>query len=193
LKLAADQDILPLTSSMMGMEAVSRQYASYVRYRRDAGKSLDDLNMALQCMTHCAPTMKEALDQLPYIRWQTRAQKALTEKKVIDGKTQGVPYEGEMTDELFLDRTYLGDPDYLIEKFKKANDAGITNISHWMMWGGIEHEKLMRSIKLMGEKVIPELRDLTPPESLIDNALRSDALEANSGSFTVTGEKLKDS
>ncbi len=98
-----------------------------------------------------------------------------------------------MTDELFLDRTYLGDPDYLIEKFKKANDAGITNISLWRMWGGIEHEKLMRSIKLMGEKVIPELRDLTPPESLIDNALRSDALEANSGSFTVTGEKLKDS
>jgi len=57
----------------------------------------------------------------------------------------------------------------------------------------VEHEKLMRSIKLMGEKVIPELRDLTPPKSLTDNALRSDALEAKSGSFTVTGEKLKDS
>jgi hypothetical protein len=137
--------------------------------------------------------MKEALNQLPYIRWQVRAQKALTEKKVIDGKTQGVPYEGEMPEELFLDRTYLGDPDYLIEKFKKANDAGITNISLWMMWGGIEHEKLMRSIKLMGEKVIPELRDLTPPKSVIDNALASEPTETKSGSFTVTGEKLKDS
>jgi len=193
LKLAADEDILPLTSSMMGMEAVSQQFASYVRYRRAAGKSLDDLSMALQCMTHCAPTMKEALDQIPYIRWQIRAQKALTAKKVIDGKTQGVPYEGEMPEELFLDRTYLGDPDYLIEKFKKANDAGITNISLWMMWGGIEHEKLMRSIKLMGEKVIPELRDLAPPKSVIVNALRSEAMEPKGGSFTVTGEKLENS
>ena len=115
----------------------------------------------------------------------------MTAKKVIDGKTQGVPYEGEMPEELFLDRTFLGDPDYLIEKFKKANDAGITNISLWMMWGGIEHEKLMRSIKLMGEKVIPELRDLTPPKSVIDNALRSEAMEPKGGSFTVTGEKLE--
>ena len=28
-----------------------------------------------------------------------------------------------------------------------------------MMFGGIEHEKLMRSIRLMGEQVIPALRD----------------------------------
>ena len=193
LKLAAEEDILPLTSSMMGMDAVSQQFATYVRYRRDAGKSVDNLSMALQCMTHCAPTMKDALDQLPYIRWQIRAQKALTEKKVVDGKTQAVPYEGEMPDDLFLDRTYLGDPDYLIEKFKKANDAGITNISLWMMWGGIEHEKLMSSIKLMGEKVIPELRDLTPPKNVVEDALKSTPSENGAGSFTVTGEKLKDS
>ena len=50
----------------------------------------------------------------------------------------------------------------------------------------------MRSIKLMGEKVIPELRDLTPPKSVIDDALRSEAIESKGGSFTVTGEKLKD-
>lgn len=39
------------------------------------------------------------------------------------------------------------------------------------MWGGIEHEKLMRSIKLMGEKVIPELKDLAPPKRVVENAL----------------------
>ena len=40
-----------------------------------------------------------------------------------------------------------------------------------MMFGGIEHEKLMRSIRLMGEQVIPALRDLEPPESLYDELL----------------------
>jgi hypothetical protein len=35
-----------------------------------------------------------------------------------------------------------------------------------MMFGGIEHEKLMRSIRLMGEEVIPALRDVHPPGDL---------------------------
>ena len=47
LKLAAEEDILPLTSSMMGMDAVSQQFATYVRYRRDAGKSVDNLSCLL--------------------------------------------------------------------------------------------------------------------------------------------------
>jgi hypothetical protein len=35
-----------------------------------------------------------------------------------------------------------------------------------MMFGGIEHEKLMRSIRLMGEEVIPALRHVQPPADL---------------------------
>jgi hypothetical protein len=35
-----------------------------------------------------------------------------------------------------------------------------------MMFGGIEHEKIMRSIKFMGEEVIPALKDVHPPEGL---------------------------
>ena len=37
-----------------------------------------------------------------------------------------------------------------------------------MMFGNIPHEKVMRSIKLMGEHVIPALRDVEPPSSLYD-------------------------
>jgi hypothetical protein len=40
-----------------------------------------------------------------------------------------------------------------------------------MMSGGIKHEKLMRSIKLIGEKVIPELKDVAPPKRVVENAL----------------------
>ena len=103
-----------------------------------------------------------------------------------------MPSQDEIVSQpLFLERTYLGDADYLIEKFKKANDAGITHISLWMMWGGIEHEKLMRSIKLIGDKVIPVLRDLTPPKSVVENALHPEFKGDKSGSFSVTSEKLK--
>ena len=187
MKLAAAKDITPLTSSMMGMDGVASQFGSYVRARKDLGKSVEGLQMSLQCMTHCAPTMEEALSQLPYIRWQIRAQKALTERRVVNGKTQAEPYEGEMAQDIFLDRTYLGDPESLITKFKRANDIGITNISLWMDWGGIEHENLMRSIKLFGEEVLPVLKDLNPPESSVTKAIASEEVE---GTFTVTGDRL---
>jgi hypothetical protein len=36
-----------------------------------------------------------------------------------------------------------------------------------MMFGGIEHEKIMRSVRLMGEVVIPALKDVHPPASLV--------------------------
>ena len=35
-----------------------------------------------------------------------------------------------------------------------------------MMFGGLEHEKIMRSIRLMGEEVIPALKDVHPPPEL---------------------------
>jgi hypothetical protein len=37
-----------------------------------------------------------------------------------------------------------------------------------MMLGDIPHDKVMRSIKLMGEEVIPALKDVHPPAELYD-------------------------
>jgi hypothetical protein len=45
----------------------------------------------------------------------------------------------------------------------------------------------------MEEKAIPELKDLAPPKRVINNALVSEFRGDKSGSFIVTGEKLKDS
>ena len=122
-------------------------------------------------MTHVAPTDEEALEALPYVRWQTRAQRGLSRHDVNNGAINAIPFDGELDDEAFLDRLYFGSPETVIEKFRRAASAGATHISNWMMFGGIEHEKLMRSIRLMGEQVIPALRDLEPPESLYDDLL----------------------
>jgi hypothetical protein len=65
-----------------------------------------------------------------------------------------------------MDRLFFGSPETVIAKLKVAASAGVTHISNWMMFGGIEHEKLMRSIRLMGEEVIPTLRDVQPPAEL---------------------------
>ena len=189
MKLAVEEDITPFTSSMTGMDAVSSRFGSYVGARNDANKPLNNVEMSLQCMTHCSSTNQEALDNLPNIRWKIRAQKALTEMQVVDRRAQAHPYQGETELDIFLDRTYLGDPDSLIQKFQRANEVGITDISLWMDWGGIGHEKLVKSMRLLGEEVIPDVRSLTPPDSAVQEALEAKSIE---GSFTITGDRLSD-
>ena len=76
-------------------------------------------------------------------------------KDVIDGKVQASPYEGELSDEEFTDRLFFGSPETVVEKFKRAASVGATHVSSWMMFGGIEHEKLMRSIRLIVRRPQP--------------------------------------
>jgi alkanesulfonate monooxygenase SsuD/methylene tetrahydromethanopterin reductase-like flavin-dependent oxidoreductase (luciferase family) len=123
-------------------------------------------------MTHVAPTDEEAYDAVAYARWQTRAQRGLNRRDVTNGRVEASPYTGELDDAAYLDRLFVGSPATVIEKFKRAASLGATHISNWMMFGGIEHEKLMRSIRLMGEEVIPALRDVHPPADLPQQLLR---------------------
>jgi hypothetical protein len=79
---------------------------------------------------------------------------------------QVVPYEGELDDNGFMQRLFFGSPETVIEKFRQAAALGVTNVSKWMMFGSIEHERIFKSVRLMGEVVIPALQDLRPPRSL---------------------------
>ena len=95
-------------------------------------------------------------------------------------KTEALYEDGEAT--LRRAFEFLELPYHAPEKFKKLNSVGATHISNWMMFGGMEHEKLMRSIRLMGEEVIPALKDLDPPASLYEE-LAEDA--------PITAEELQ--
>ncbi len=176
MQLAAQHDMLPLSSSSLGMDGVRKQLGSYLQACEDLGKPQRQPSLALQCMTYVAPTDEEALEALPYVRWQTRAQRGLNRHAVTNGSVEATPFDGELDDETFLDRLYFGSPETIIEKFKRASEAGATHISNWMMFGGIEHEKLMRSVRLMGEQVIPALCDTEPPAALYDELLRQPAV-----------------
>ncbi|MCH9040306.1 MAG: LLM class flavin-dependent oxidoreductase [Chloroflexi bacterium] len=166
MKLAAKLDMLPLSSGMMGMDGVKKQLGVFVHSMKDVGKPLTGINLGLQCMTHVAPTDEEAFAEVKYARWQNRAQRGLSRQAVTNGQVEATPYEGELDDESYLERLYFGSPETVIKKFKAAAAAGATHISNWMMFGGMEHEKLIRSIRLMGEEVIPALKDVMPPAAL---------------------------
>jgi alkanesulfonate monooxygenase SsuD/methylene tetrahydromethanopterin reductase-like flavin-dependent oxidoreductase (luciferase family) len=172
MRMAAQLDMLPFSSGMMGTEGIRAQFGALVHAHADLGKPLTNLRLGLQCMTHVAPTDEEACEALPYVRWQTRAQRGLNRQEVTNGKVNASAFQGELEDKSFLDRLFFGSPETLIAKFKHAASVGVTHISNWMMFGGIEHEKLMRSIRLMGEEVIPALREVQPPADLPDALLQ---------------------
>ena len=164
--------MLPLSSGMMGTDGVRSQFGALVHAHDELNKPTSGLRLGLQCMTHVAPTDEEAYAEVKHARWQTRAQRGLNRQDVTDGRVDASPYDGEIDDDTYLDRLFFGSPQTVIEKFKRAASVGATHVSNWMMFGSLEHEKLMRSIRLMGEEVIPALRDLNPPDSLAGELLR---------------------
>jgi len=182
MKLAAEWDMMPITTGLLGSEGILSHMSALVQARCQLGKPNDGLTLGLQSITHVAETDAEAEAQLGYARWQNRAGRALARLDVKNGRVQVGPYEGELDDRNFLDRLYFGSPDTVTEKFKEAADLGVTHVSNWMMFGGIEHEKIMRSIRLMGEEVIPALKDVHPPVGLYDRLAQAPP---------VTTEKLQ--
>jgi hypothetical protein len=82
-----------------------------------------------------------------------------------------IPFDNELDDESFWNSLYYGSPDRLLRKYLALAEAGATFASCWMMTGGIEHAKLMHSIHLMGEHVLPAVHAAQPAPGLADELL----------------------
>jgi hypothetical protein len=85
---------------------------------------------------------------------------------VVDGRVNAIPVDGEPDDEAFWQALYYGDPDRVRSKYLALAEAGATFASCWMMAGGMPHDLLMRSVKLMGEEVLPAVHEAKHPEGL---------------------------
>jgi alkanesulfonate monooxygenase SsuD/methylene tetrahydromethanopterin reductase-like flavin-dependent oxidoreductase (luciferase family) len=192
MRVAAQLDMLPFSSGMMGTDGIRAQFGALVHAHAGLGKALSDLHLGLQCMTHVAPTDEEASEALRYVRWQTRAQRGLNRQEVLSGRVEASPYPNELDDKSLLDRLFFGSPETVIAKFKHAARVGVTHSSNWMMFGGIEHEKLMRSIRLMGEEVIPVLRDTRPPADLAAQLLNEPVITAEELQASRFGRSPRD-
>ena len=175
LRLAAEHDISPLVSGFAGTQAVRDMTVSLLRERAAAGRPTDTWEIGAQTFCHVGPTEAEAREAAKYPRWQQRAGRALNRKDVTDGRVNATPVDGEPDDEAFWNALYFGDPDRVRSKYLALAEAGATFASCWMMTGGMPHELLMRSIKLMGEEVLPALHEAPRPQGLPDSLDGSEA------------------
>jgi alkanesulfonate monooxygenase SsuD/methylene tetrahydromethanopterin reductase-like flavin-dependent oxidoreductase (luciferase family) len=168
LRLAAERDIWPLVSGFAGTAAVRDVALNLLRERRAAGRSTETWELGAQTFCHVAPTNAEAREAAKYPRWQQRAGRALNRRDVTDGRVNPAPVDGEPDDEAFWQALYYGDPDRVRSKYLALAEAGATFASCWMMTGGMPHELLMRSVKLMGEEVLPALHEAGRAEGLAE-------------------------
>ena len=171
LRLAAEMDISPLVSGFGGTQAVRDMTLGLLRERAAAGRPVDTWEIGAQTFCHVAPSNEEARAAAKYPRWQQRAGRSLTRRDVVDGRVNAIPVDGEPDDEAFWEALYYGDPDRVRAKYLALAEAGATFASCWMMAGGMPQELLMRSIKLMGEEVVPALHEAKPPAGLGAEAL----------------------
>jgi alkanesulfonate monooxygenase SsuD/methylene tetrahydromethanopterin reductase-like flavin-dependent oxidoreductase (luciferase family) len=177
LKLCAERDIVPIVPNATVRESAPR----FLSFRRDAGKPADRWELGCQTVNLVADSEDEARASMSYARWQIRANRALNRLDVKNGAVNAVPVEGEADDESFFKTLFYGNPDQVTAKYRRLAANGATFASTWMMVGGIERAKLMKSIRLMGEHVIPALRDVQPPSDLADRIAEADLTTAGSG------------
>lgn len=147
---------LPLMVAIIGGE--TRRFKPLIDLYREAGRraghSPDQLKVGIHSLGYVAKTTKEAIDDFypGYAHTFTEI-----------GKERGWP---EMTRADFdaqrgpQGALLVGDPEEVIDKIIRhsKNLGGISRITFMMNPASLPHEKLMRSIELVGTRVAPSLR-----------------------------------
>ena len=158
IELVGRLGMTPITSVALGPERLAEQRAEYQQARARHGRAHEPLDVVAHGHTFVAETDAEVREILPEARWQRRAVPALVAGRVTGGVLDVQPLEDEPDDDALLSSQLFGTPAQLIERLRALEAAGVTYVSMLITFGGLDHERVMRSIRLMGEAVIPALR-----------------------------------
>lgn len=147
---------LPLMVAIIGGE--TRRFRSLVELYREAGKRAghapEKLKVGLHSLGYVAPTTQEAVDDYfpGYARTFTKI-----------GRERGWPPVTRATFDAQIGAKgalLVGNPEEVAEKIARHSEAlgGISRLTFQMDNADLSHEKLMRSIELIGTRLAPLLR-----------------------------------
>lgn len=182
IQFAGRRGYVLCTTGFLNLHGVRQAHALYLQARQEAGLSTSDYEFGIQPMVHVAESDAEALAALPHARWQNRAGQALRRgDPVVRGQPNAIPYEGERDDEAFLDTVIFGSPETVIRKLKAYQEIGVTLCSCWMDFGAIEHERMLKSLRLLAEQVMPALATEERPTVAAEGPVDTSALPGSGG------------
>ena len=151
---------LPLMVAIIGGE--TRRFRPLVDLYREAGAkaghSADALTVGVHSLGYVAETSEQARDD--FYPGYARAMTDIGKERGWPPMTRG-RFEAQLGPHGAL---LVGSPDELVEKIIRHSEAlgGISRLTFQMNVASLSHEKLMRAIELLGDRVAPQLRDVAP-------------------------------
>ena len=126
-------------------------------YRQVLGESGFDGPAALPMMreTYVAEDREVAMyESRPHLEGKYRAYSQWGQDKALPGEESfEMPFE-----DLARDRFLIGTPDDLVSEIRRyERDLGVTHMILRFQWPGLEQDKVMEQLELMGKHVIPRL------------------------------------
>jgi alkanesulfonate monooxygenase SsuD/methylene tetrahydromethanopterin reductase-like flavin-dependent oxidoreductase (luciferase family) len=127
------------------------------RTRHELGRPVPE-EMACHKEVFIAPDMETALREgKPFVEGKLKMYARWGQARELPGASADFVNEG--FDELRKDRVIVGDPEHCIAEFRRYHaEVGITHFSCVLNWPGMQHWQVIRSIELLGERVLPALR-----------------------------------
>ena len=133
---------------------LERQMALYRKALQEAGKPFPaELPMIKEL--YVAPDRRTALQECrPFLEAKYQAYASWGQDKALPpGDSFGLAFE-----ELVRDRFIIGDPDDCIRELRRYIEAlGVNCFIFRIQWPGMEQAKVLRTIKLLAERVMPAL------------------------------------
>ena len=165
-----------LYGSVFGLspEVAMQRRVDYYNGLAAGGHSLEGRSLGCLIMVYVAETMEKARDEFrDVVVWYYRTIAKYVAPKAGEDPIKTYEMYASFRDlasavswENLLEREAVvcGDPDYVGEKLEKLQQIyGFTDLLCWTRLGGLDHRKVLRSMELMQDKVIPRLRNSSPP------------------------------
>ncbi|MFQ6029300.1 MAG: LLM class flavin-dependent oxidoreductase [Dehalococcoidia bacterium] len=151
------------------LEAVAKAFDDYKEQMREYGHNPDELDQPLSVRTYVAPTNAEAEAEAEHLVWFYRLMATLLPgapgRPAPPAGYENYPQDPSVLSKITVDDvlhrgTAFGSPERVIDTLKTyMRELGGSHFMVQMRIGGLEHEKVRRSMKLFAEEVMPALRE----------------------------------
>jgi alkanesulfonate monooxygenase SsuD/methylene tetrahydromethanopterin reductase-like flavin-dependent oxidoreductase (luciferase family) len=138
--------------------ATLREQAELFRRTRQELRRPMPEEMACHKEVFIAPDMDTALREgKPFLEGKLKMYARWGQARELPAASADFAAEG--FDEFRNDRVIVGDPEHCIREFRRYHEeVGINHFSCVLNWPGMQHWQVLRSIQLLGERVLPALR-----------------------------------
>lgn len=136
------------------LATLERQLALFHATRREAGRApAREIPLVREC--YVAPTRAEAVrESAPFLGAKYAAYRRWEQDRALP---EGEAFSADM-EALARDRFVIGDPPAVREELARYRERlGVTTVVFRLQWPGMDQARVLRSLRLLGEQVLPAL------------------------------------